>query len=248
VRPSGGGPLGSAPDPVGRARERFAVRDYHGAVLLLQEAAAEGVAYADAFNLLGLALALIDRQQEALAAFDRALELNPRYVEAHLNRAVLLGGMGRVDEAHEAYATAEELGRPDATGFPAVVGNRLANSHAELGHQYREAGALDDAIGQYARALELRPGYSDIRLALARALLERGRHADAAAELDAVLLARPGLLDATLLRGLAAYLQGDLDGAESQWARAAERHPEEPRIEIYQAMLARRRAQHAPPA
>ena len=234
--------LGGGPDPVARARERFAVRDYHGAVLLLQEAVAEGIAYADAFNLLGLSLALIDRQTEALAAFDRALGLNPRYVEAHLNRAVLLGGMGRVDEAHEAYATAEELGRPDATGFPAVVGNRLANSHAELGHQYREAGALDEAIGQYARALELRPGYSDIRLALARALLERGRHADAAAELEAVLAARPGVLDAMLLRGLAAYLQGDLDGAAEHWERAAERHPEEPRIEIYQAMLARRRS------
>jgi tetratricopeptide (TPR) repeat protein len=123
-----------------------------------------------------------------------------------------------------------------------VVGNRLANAHAELGHQYREAGALDEAIAQYARALELRPGYSDIRLSLARALLERGRHADAAGELEAVLTARPALLDAMLLRGLAAYLQGDLDGAADQWARAAERHPEEPRIEIYQAMLARRRS------
>jgi tetratricopeptide (TPR) repeat protein len=242
VRASGGTPLGSGPDPVARARERFAARDYFGAVLLLQEAVAQGVAYADAYNLLGLSLALVDRPAEGLDAFDKALLLNPRYVEAHLNRAVLLGGMGRVEEAHEAYATAEELGRPDATGFPAVVGNRLANAHAELGSQYREAGALDEAIAQYARALELRPGYSDIRLALARALLERGRHADAAAELDAVLVSRPGLLDATLLRGLAAYLQGDLDGAAEHWARAAERHPEEPRIEIYQAMLARRRS------
>ncbi len=36
------------------ARERFAVRDYHGAVLLLSEAARERPLYADTLNLLGL--------------------------------------------------------------------------------------------------------------------------------------------------------------------------------------------------
>jgi hypothetical protein len=49
-----------------------------------------------------------------------------------------------------------------------------------------------------------------------------------------------------LLRGLSAYLQGDLDGADDVWRRAAERHPEEPRVEIYRAMLTRRRAERAP--
>ncbi len=44
--------MDAAPDPVARARERFAVRDYHGAVLLLREAVVEGLAYADGFNLL----------------------------------------------------------------------------------------------------------------------------------------------------------------------------------------------------
>jgi len=63
--------LDSAADLVARARERFAVRDYHGAVLLLNEAVVEGVAYADAQNMLGLSLALVGRQTEAVAAFDR---------------------------------------------------------------------------------------------------------------------------------------------------------------------------------
>ena len=234
--------MDTASDLVARARERFAVRDYHGAVLLLQEAAVEGLAYADAFNLLGLSLALVGRQQDALAAFDRALSLNPRYVEAHLNRAVLLNDLGRTVDAREAFTQAELLGKPDETGFPAMVANRLANAHAGLANEYRAAGALDEAVAQYRRALELRPGFADIRLALARALLERGRHEEAAAALDLVLEARPQWLDAMLLRGLSAYLQGDLDGAEAVWSRAAERHPEEPRVEIYRAMVARRRA------
>ncbi|HVE77898.1 MAG TPA: tetratricopeptide repeat protein [Gemmatimonadaceae bacterium] len=226
-----------------RARERFAVRDYHGAVLLLREAAVEGLAYADAYNLLGLSLALIGRQPEALSALDRALELNPRYIEAHLNRAVLLNDMGRSEEARTSFERAEHLGRPDESGFPAMVANRLANAHASLAGEYRAAGALDEAIAQYERALSLRPAFADIRLALARALIERGRVPDAGVALDGVLAARPDWLDAMLLRGLAAYLAGDLDGADAVWARAADRHPEEPRVEIYRAMLARRRAQ-----
>jgi tetratricopeptide (TPR) repeat protein len=231
----------TSPDLIARARERFAVRDYHGTVLLLREAIVEGLAYADGFNLLGLALALIGQREEALAALDRAVELNPRYIEAHLNRAVVLSDLGRAAEAADAYELAGQLGKPDESGFPAMVANRLANAHASLANEYRAAGALDEAIAQYDRALQLRPGFADIRLALARALMERGRFADAAAALEEVLRVRPDWLDAMLLRGLSAYLQGDFDAADDVWSRAADRHPEEPRIEIYRAMLARRR-------
>jgi tetratricopeptide (TPR) repeat protein len=234
--------MDASSDLIERAKERFAVRDYHGAVLLLQEAVVEGVAYADAYNLLGLSLALVERPADALSALDRALQLNPRYVEALLNRAVVLNSLGRSAEAADAFARARELGQADDSGFPTMVGNRLANAHAALANEYRDAGALDEAIGQYRRALELRPNFADIRVHLARALIERGQHAAAAAELDKVLARRPDLLDAMLLRGLTAYLQNDLDGADAVWSQAADRHPEEPRIEIYRSMLARRRA------
>lgn len=234
--------MDATPDPAARARERFAARDFHGAVLLLQQAVAEGIAWADAYNLLGLSLALLGRQSEALDAFDHALAANPRYVEAHLNRAVLLNELGRMDEASEAFERAAEHGRADASGYPAMVANRLANAHFRLGHDYRAAGALTEAVAQYRRALELRPAFADVRLALGRALVECGQHGEARATLDEVLRVRPGWLDAMLLRGLAAYLAGDLDDADAVWAAAAERHREEPRIEIYRAMLARRRA------
>ena len=228
------------PDPIERARERFAVRDYHGSVLLLEEAVGGGTGYADAYNLLGLSLAMVDRPTDALVAFDRALDLNPRYVEAHLNRGVLLNGLGRTEEAAASFAVAEMLGQPDATGFPVVVGNRLANAHAALGDEYRAAGAFDEAITQYRRALDLRPGYPDIRMALARTLLEAQHYPEAAEALDLVLAVRPTMLEAMLLRGLAAYLAGDTAAAERLWDRAAASHPKEPRVETYRSMLARR--------
>ena len=217
------------------------MRDYHGAALLLASVTQEGPAFADAFNLLGLSLALVDRADDALVAFDQALRVNPRYVEAYLNRAVVLNQLGREDEAQSSMARAAELGGPDESGYPAVVANRLANAHLALGHDYRAAGSSERAIEQYRRALELRPHFNDIRLALARALIEHAEHEEAVAVLDEILRVRPTWLDAMLLRGLAAYLQGDLDAAERIWSEASARHPEEPRLEIYRSMLARRR-------
>ena len=231
----------ASPDLLSLAKERFAVRDYHGAALLLTSLTQEGPAFADALNLLGLSLALVDRANDALGAFDQALRVNPRYVEAYLNRAVVLNHLGREHEAQTSMARAAELGAADESGYPAIVANQLANAHLSLGNDYRAAGNLERAIEQYRRALELRPHFNDIRLALGRALVEDGRFEEAGTVLDSVLVDRPSWLDAMLLRGLAAYLQGDLDAAGTIWTEASKRHPEEPRLEIYRSMLMRRR-------
>ena len=233
-------------DFMAAARERFALRDYHGTVLLLREALGVGNDFADARHLMGLALSMLDRREEALAEFDAALARNPRYLEAHVNRAVVLADMGREAEAQQAFAIAGELGRADSSGFPSGIGNRLANAHVALGHEYRQAGALEEAEEQFRRALSLRPGFPDVRLALARTLLERGAHAEAIAELDWLLALRADMLDAVLLRGLAAYLQGDLAAAGDAWDRAASIAPDDPRVGTYRAMLARRRTDGVP--
>ena len=222
------------------ARERFAARDYPGAALLLASAIESGQAFADTHHLLGLCYALLERREEALTAFDAALRLNPRYVEAHLNRSIVLSDLGRAHEAEEALVRAQELGRPDESGLPAVVANRLANMHADLARAYREAGAHRAAIAQYQSGLALRPSFADLRLELARTYLDGGLPDEAARELEIVLAQRPTWLDAMLLRGLAAYLAGQLDKAKTVWEAASERHPEEPRLETYRSMLARR--------
>ncbi len=221
------------------ARERFAARDYRGAALLLASAIDSGQGYADAHHLLGLCHAMNEAREDALKSFDNALRLNPHYVEAHLNRAIVLSDLGRSAEAEQSLALAQDLGRPDSTGFPTMVANRLANMHAELGRAYSEAGAFGAAVSQFRTGLALRPAFADLRLDLARTLLQSGDPRDAARELDEILRTRPEWLDAMLLRGLAAYLANDLEQAKSIWGRAAERYPNEPRLETYRSMLAR---------
>jgi tetratricopeptide (TPR) repeat protein len=224
---------------VERARERIEAGDPYGAVHLLREVTASGKAFADAHHLLGLALSMSGQPAEALAEFDRALALNPRYVDAHLNRAVTLNDLGRYDDAVAAFAAAQGLGGVDHTGFPAPEASRLANLHAELAEAYVEAVGIREAIEQYAKAAELRPEFLDLRYRLARLRLEVGDVALARRELEVILEERPSFFDARAAFGMACYLEGDTAVARAAWQQCRGERPGEPRITAYLALLDR---------
>src|SRR5256712_389654 len=84
---------------VEQANERFQLQDYYGAIHLLEEVIATGRAFADAHHLLGLSYSLVGQQDQALAQLDRALQLNPQYVEALIHKAIVLNELGREYEA-----------------------------------------------------------------------------------------------------------------------------------------------------
>src|SRR5829696_10565268 len=116
-----------------RARERFVVQDYYGAVHLLESVVDSGRAFADVHHLLGVSLSLLGQSDRALTELGRALELNPEYVEALIHRGLVLNELGRTDEAQDAFGrAAEHLAKPTA-GLPTPVAAQLANRHAELG-------------------------------------------------------------------------------------------------------------------
>ncbi len=224
---------------VTRARERLEAGDAYGAIHFLHEAMASGRTFADAHNLLGLATSAVGRQEEALGEFDKALTLNPRYVDALLNRAVTLNELGRYEEAAEAFRQAQGLAGVDHTGFEAPVASRLANLHAELGEAYVEAGGLAEAIDQYERAARLRPEYVDLRFRLARLRLEAGDVARARSELESILELRPGFADARVTLGMACHLLGDGAAARAAWERCRRERPDDVRVAAYLALLER---------
>ena len=226
---------------VREARERFALQDYYGAVNLLEDVLATGRAFADAHHLMGLCRSLLDQPTQALAAFDTAVTLNPRYVEAHIHRGLVLNQLGRSSEAEEAFRRAAALEGPRTGRFSPHVAARLANQHAALGEAYAEAGALADAVEQYKRAVEMGPAFVDLRYRLARLMLDAGNPLGAREELERVLQARPGFIEAQGSLGLAHYLGGDAAEARRVWQEALERQPENSRVEAYLAMMDRAR-------
>ncbi len=90
--------------------ERKAGNEYEKAVKALKSAVTDDPAFYQAHSLLGYALRKLGDYESSLAAYDRALELNPSYAEAIEYRAEAHLGLNRLDEAKAAYM---ELFRTD---------------------------------------------------------------------------------------------------------------------------------------
>ena len=222
-----------------QARERFDLQDYHGAVLYPEELIAGGRGFADAHHLLGVSYHMVGQGDRALQALDEALSRNPEYVEALIHRGIILGELGRGEEAQQAFDRAHAAGGRHQDGLSSHHASKLANLHAGLGEAYVEAGALDRAIEQYQHALRLGPGYHDLRYRLGKLLLDAGRSLEAREVLDEVVKARPRFVEAKATSGLAAYLSGDPQTARAIWEAAVREHPDDPRLRAYLAMLQR---------
>jgi cytochrome c-type biogenesis protein CcmH/NrfG len=98
---------------------------------------------------------------------------------------------------------------------------------------------MEQAIAQYRTALELGPTFQDLRLRLARLMLEAGRTLEAREELQEVVRARPKSVEARAALGLACYLSGDAASAQATWDALRRDHPGDPRAEVYLGLLIR---------
>lgn len=224
---------------VEQARERFGLQDYYGCIHLLEDVIESGRGFADAHQLLGVALHLVGQPDRALEALETAIRLNPRYVEALIHRGLVLNDLGRSDEAAASFAAAYDSGSRMRDGIPEHHAAKLANQHAELGEAYAEAGVLPQAIEQYRTALKLGPTFHDLRYRLARLLMEAGRALEAREELEAVVAARPGFVEAKGALGMASYMAGDKTSAGLIWSEIVADHPDDVRAQAYLAMLRR---------
>jgi tetratricopeptide (TPR) repeat protein len=94
---------------------------------------------------LGAAAYFAGLKAEALAAFERALALDPQDAPAHSNRGVVLADLGRKDEALAAYDRALELDP------------NLVQAHSNRGVVLADFGRKAEALAAYDRALALDP-------------------------------------------------------------------------------------------
>jgi predicted O-linked N-acetylglucosamine transferase (SPINDLY family) len=90
----------------------------------------------------------LQRYQEAVDSYDRAIVLAPGYAEAHNNRGAALMALKRADAALDSYASAISL-RPD-----------YAEAHYNRGVMLHEVGRVDEALESYARAVALQPRFA----------------------------------------------------------------------------------------
>jgi tetratricopeptide (TPR) repeat protein len=133
-----------------------------------------------------------DALQEAAYHFRETLRLKPDATDVHENLGLLLGLLGRYDEAVEQFELALAANPDDAS------------AHGNLGTAYRFLGRSDEALQQYQAAMRADPDHDQHYLRLARALTEQGRIREAIEVTRAGALRIPN--SAPLANSLAAYL------------------------------------------
>lgn len=139
------GALAIAARGLGRAKERQG--DDRGAVAFFRLAAQWLPGLAPIFNDLGVSLHRLGQRDEALAALDRAISIDPAYAVAHGNRGVVLFDLGRFGEAFDAQLAALDntsTGSTEKTEIRASALENLLRAACKAG-RLAEAGALASA-------------------------------------------------------------------------------------------------------
>jgi Flp pilus assembly protein TadD len=125
---------------------------------------------AETHNLLGQTVAQQGKHEEAVAAFRRAIQLNPRYVAAHLQLGTTLAQLNRLEDALAELRTAARLD-PRNGEVPFRIANCL-----------RQAGRQEEAVAAYFESIRIEPGVVEswLNLGVTLAGLERFEEAEAA--------------------------------------------------------------------
>jgi tetratricopeptide (TPR) repeat protein len=210
---------------VAEARRCFAAREYRRAEAILLRVAEDHPGYADVHNMLGVIRHDRGDYERAQRDFERALQINPRYTDAALNLAVLCSDTGQYEAARRLYERAVASARGGPGRLDRNVAARLANMHAEVGDLYRLAGALDQAVAEYERALALCPSFVDIRAKLAAALRDLGQLDRAIAEYEEILQHNAGYVPARVSLGVALLSAGRRDEAIGHWQKVLRLSP-----------------------
>jgi tetratricopeptide (TPR) repeat protein len=219
-----------------QGKQAYERRNYGDALAAFREVLNENPNFADVRHLTGLCLSFLGHPEAALKEFDEAIRLNERYIEAHVNRALVLTELGRYDDAQRAFIHAGRFETETEGPFPALISAKLANAHMAVGDLYTEADAHAQAAEQYRTALTMRPRFHDIRNKLACALIEQGNLDAAEAELQTVLHGNPRFLSARLNLGLVHFRRGDPARAHKEWQACAAQQPDNPQVRAYLAM------------
>ena len=126
---------------------------------------------------------------EAIAQYQKALEINPNDAEAHYNLGIALLQKGQVDEAMVQFQKALE------------INPNYAEAHNNLGLVLFQKGQVDEAIAQYQKALEINPDYAAAHYNLGNALLQKGQLDEAIAQFQKALEINPDYAEAHINLG-----------------------------------------------
>ena len=153
------------------------------------------------------------KHKEALDEFNKAIELNPNFINAIFNRALMKDKIGDFNGAINDYTKVIEK-EPAWDAF------------LYRGLSYRRAMKFNMAIEDFTKVIEIKP--NDIGAFLQRAALKQnlGNHASAIEDYSEALKINPKLEIAYYLRGFSKYSIKDFKGAILDFSEALKINPQ----------------------
>jgi tetratricopeptide (TPR) repeat protein len=221
-------------DLINVGKKAFKNREFESAAQCFRAIVDEGNQFPDLLNLLGVIYHHQGEFNHSIESFKNALVVNPDYVEARLNLAILYNDLGDYKDARKLY---KKLGTKAAnTTGPAIdpiLQGSLANQHASMGDAYRRLAWYQDAIAEYKMSLKLAPHYADVRTKYAIALRENGKASEATRELKKVLRQKANYLEARIQLGLTFFMQGKKKEAIKEWKAVLKRDSGHPKAHMF---------------
>jgi tetratricopeptide (TPR) repeat protein len=215
------------------ARKLYEKENYDEALELLETLAVEAPFFADVFNKLGVIYHQGGAFGKATRAFEKSLELNPRYTEASLNLAVTYNNLGRYDDASETFEKAARFAQGSQGALDPFIKGKLANQHADLADIYFDLSLYDEAIEEYRKAVALGRKFADLNTKLAIAYRERGDFDKALEQFQESLKSNASYIPAYLHLGVTYYMNGMLDKAVEVWQSALKADPDAKEVKVY---------------
>lgn len=155
------------------------LNDYNRAVEILDKASGFTQQKVTVHNSRGKTLFDMGRTPEAIADYSKAIELDPKYAEAYINRGAAYGQSHQSELALADFNKGVEL-KPDA-----------ANVYFNRSILYSEMNKLDLAIGDYDKYLTFEPANIPVLYERAMAKRKLGRPAEAITDFNEILRLNP---------------------------------------------------------
>lgn len=148
-----------------KALQEVGARDYRAALKDLEAIIRQAPHFYRAYNLMGVCYERLKDHAKARQAFLKAVEINPRFDEAHVNLGANHVSEGRIAEGVQEFRKAIELNHRSVSAFYNLGSTELANGHAEravipLEKAYRLSGNDPSVLPTLVTAL-LRTGKAD---------------------------------------------------------------------------------------
>jgi tetratricopeptide (TPR) repeat protein len=163
---------------------------------------------------LGVVLFQKGQVDDAVAQYQKALEINPNYVAAHYNLGNALFQKGQLDQALAQYQKAIEINPNDA------------EARINLGNALFQNEQLDEAVAQFQRAIEINPNDAEAHYNLGNALFQKGQLDEAVAQFQKALEIDPNSFATHYNLGGAFFQKGQLDEAITQFQEVLRLKPD----------------------